>query len=235
MALPKIDQPLFEITIPSTGKKARYRPFTVKEEKILLIAQESKDMSQIILSIQQVLGNCVTDAVIDQLAVFDLEYLILNIRAKSVNNEISFGFQDIDTEERIDVIIDVNDIEVQFDELHDKKIELNDQYYIMMRYPTLQEVQMMQGLKENSTEQMFATMISCIESLVDKKSDEVFKMQEFSSEEVSDFVDGFTSNVIEGIQNFYATMPKLKHVINYKDNTGKDKEFVVEGMDSFFT
>tara|TARA_E500000178_G_C16809392_1_gene656233 strand:- start:161 stop:868 length:708 start_codon:yes stop_codon:yes gene_type:complete len=235
MALPKIDQPLFEITIPSTGKKARYRPFTVKEEKILLIAQESKDMSQIILSIQQVLGNCVTDAVIDQLAVFDLEYLILNIRAKSVNNEISFGFQDIDTEERIDVIIDVNDIEVQFDELHDKKIELNDQYYIMMRYPTLQEVQMMQGLKENSTEQMFATMISCIETLVDKKSDEVFKMQEFSSEEVSDFVDGFTSNVIEGIQNFYATMPKLKHVINYKDNTGKDKEFVVEGMDSFFT
>ena len=235
MVLPKIDQPLFEITIPSTGKKARYRPFTVKEEKILLIAQESKDMSQIILSIQQVLGNCVTDAVIDQLAVFDLEYLILNIRAKSVNNEISFGFQDIDTEERIDVIIDVNDIEVQFDELHDKKIELNDQYYIMMRYPTLQEVQMMQGLKENSTEQMFATMISCIETLVDKKSDEVFKMQEFSSEEVSDFVDGFTSNVIEGIQNFYATMPKLKHVINYKDNTGKDKEFVVEGMDSFFT
>ena len=93
----------------------------------------------------------------------------------------------------------------------------------------------MQGLKENSTEQMFATMISCIETLVDKKSDEVFKMQEFSSEEVSDFVDGFTSNVIEGIQNFYATMPKLKHVINYKDNTGKDKEFVVEGMDSFFT
>jgi len=235
MALPKIDQPLFEITIPSTGKKARYRPFTVKEEKILLIAQESKDMSQIILSIQQVLGNCVTDTDIDQLAVFDLEYLILNIRAKSVNNEISFGFQDIDTEERIDVTIDVSDIEVQFDELHDKKIELNDQYYIMMRYPTLQEVQMMQGLKENSTEQMFATMISCIETLIDKNSDEVFKMEEFSSEEVSDFVDGFTSNVIEGIQNFYATMPKLKHVINYKDNTGKDKEFVVEGMDSFFT
>ena len=93
MALPKIDQPLFEITIPSTGKKARYRPFTVKEEKILLIAQESKDMSQIILSIQQVLGNCVTDAVIDQLAVFDLEYLILNIRANPSTTKYHLAFR----------------------------------------------------------------------------------------------------------------------------------------------
>ncbi len=235
MALPKIDQPLFEIIIPSTNKKAKFRPFTVKEEKILLIAQESKEMDQIILSIKQVLGNCLVDVDVETLAVFDLEFIILNIRGKSVNNEIKFGFKDEETEERIDVEVDVNDIKVHFDPEHDKKIELNEQYYVMMRYPTLSEVQSMQGSDSNSTDKMFNTMISCIESLVDVTSDEVYKLDDFTKEEVSDFVDGFTSNVIEGIQNFYATMPKLKHVINYKDNTGKDKEFVVEGMDSFFT
>tara|TARA_B110000977_G_scaffold157343_1_gene200375 strand:- start:226 stop:933 length:708 start_codon:yes stop_codon:yes gene_type:complete len=235
MALPKIDQPLFEIIIPSTNKKAKFRPFTVKEEKILLIAQESKEMDQIILSIKQVLGNCLVDVDIETLAVFDLEFIILNIRGKSVNNEIKFGFKDEETEERIDVEIDVNDIKVHFDPEHDKKIVLNEQYYVMMRYPTLSEVQSMQGSDSNSTDKMFNTMISCIESLVDVTSDEVYKLDDFTKEEVSDFVDGFTSNAIEGIQKFYATMPKLSHTIEYKDNLGNDKTFVVEGMDSFFT
>ena len=237
MALPKIDQPLFDIIIPSTKKKVRYRPFTVKEEKILLIAQESKDQNQILLAIKQIITNCVEKVDVDKLAIFDLEYLILNIRAKSVNNEIDFGFMDPDSEERIDVSIDVNDIEVQFDPNHESKIDLNEQYYIMMRYPTLKEVT---DLSENAddvneTEKMFNTMISCIDTLVDQTTDEVYKLEEFTSEEVTDFVDGFTSTVVEKLQKFFTTMPKLSHSINYKDKEGKDKVFVVEGMDSFFT
>jgi hypothetical protein len=237
MALPKIDQPLFDIIIPSTKKKVRYRPFTVKEEKILLIAQESKDQNQILLAIKQIITNCVENVDVDKLAIFDLEYLILNIRAKSVNNEIDFGFMDPDSEERIDVSIDVNDIEVQFDPNHESKIDLNEQYYIMMRYPTLKEVT---DLSENAddvneTEKMFNTMISCIDTLIDQTTDEVYKLEEFTSEEVTDFVDGFTSTVVEKLQKFFTTMPKLSHSINYKDKEGKDKVFVVEGMDSFFT
>ena len=237
MALPKIDQPLFEIEIPSTGKKAKYRPFTVKEEKILLIAQESREQNQILLAVKQIITNCVPDVDVEKLAIFDLEYLILNIRAKSVNNEIDFGFMDPDTEERIDVTVDVNDIKVKFDPDHERKIELNDQYYVMMRYPTLKEVTTLSESAEesNETEQMFNTMISCIETLVDTTTDEVYKLEEFSSQEVSDFVDGFTSTVVEQLQKFFTTMPKLTHTINYKDKEGKDKVFVVEGMDSFFT
>lgn len=235
MALPKIDQPLFELEIPSTSTKAKYRPFTVKEEKILMIAQESKDMDQIILSIKQVINNCMPDVDVDTLSVFDLEYIILNIRAKSVNNEIAFGFEDEDTGEKIDTVIDINEVKVQFNDEHTKKIVINDQYYMMMRYPTLEEVRQMQSIEEGSTEQMFATMVSCIELLVDESSDEVFKFSDFSSEEITDFVDGFTTSVVEDIQNFYVTMPKLRHVIDYKDSKGKAKQFVVEGMDSFFT
>jgi hypothetical protein len=235
MALPKIDQPLFELEIPSTSEKAKYRPFTVREEKILMIAQESKEMDQIILSIKQVINNCMSDVDVDTLSVFDLEYIILNIRAKSVNNEIAFGFEDEDTGEKIDTVIDINDVKVQFNDEHTKKININDQYYMMMRYPTLEEVRQMQSIEEGSTEQMFATMVSCIELLVDQSSDEVFKFSDFSSEEITDFVDGFTTSVVEDIQNFYVTMPKLRHVIDYKDSEGKAKQFVVEGMDSFFT
>ena len=205
MALPKIDQPLFEIEIPSTGKKARYRPFTVKEEKILLIAQESREQNQILLAVKQIITNCVPDVDVEKLAIFDLEYLILNIRAKSVNNEIDFGFMDPDTEERIDVTVDVNDIKVEFNPDHEKKVELNSQYYVMMRYPTLKEVTNLSNRAEesNETEQMFNTMISCIDTLVDQQTDEVYKLEEFSPEEVSDFVDGFTSTVVEQLQKFF--------------------------------
>ena len=235
MALPKIDQPLFEIVIPSTDKKAHFRPFTVKEEKILLIAQESNDVDQIILSIKQVLNNCLVGAEVDDLSVFDLEYIILNIRGKSVNNEILFGFQDEETEERVDVMLNVNDVNVQFDPNHSKEIVINDQYYIMMRYPSLDEVKGMQLLGEGDTEQMFNTMLSCIDILVDRTSDEIYKLSEFTDKEVSDFVDGFTGTVVESIKKFYQTMPKLRHTIEYKDKNGKDKTFVVEGMESFFT
>jgi|TARA_R110000744_G_C19240203_1_gene549158 hypothetical protein len=237
MALPKIDQPLFEIVIPSTNKKAKFRPFTVKEEKILLIAQESQDQNQILLAVKQIITNCVHGVSVDDLAVFDLEYLILNIRSKSVNNEVSFGFQDLDTEERVDVVIDVADIKVEFDPDHTKKIDLNDQYYLMMKYPTLTQISELSALAEEAseTDQMFSTMISCIDTLIDTSSDEVFKLSEFTSEEVTEFVDGFTTQTVEELQRFFTTMPKLRHVVDYKDNTGKDKTFVVEGMDSFFT
>ena len=235
MGLPKIDQPLFELTVPSTEKKITFRPFTVKEEKVLLIARESGDIEQIVLAVKQIVNNCCQDVDVDKLSVFDLEYIMLQVRAKSVNNEIKFTIQDPDTEEEVELKVDIDEIQITRDPDHVKKVELNDQYYMMMRYPTLEEVRQMQSADEGSTEQMFATMVSCIDTLVDQSTDEVFKMKDFSPEEVADFVDGFTSTVVEKIQQFYMTMPKLRHTIDYKDSKGKKKQFVVEGMDSFFT
>jgi hypothetical protein len=238
MGLPKIDQPLFELVIPSTGKKVQYRPFTVKEEKILLIAQESKSTDQIILAIKQIINNCLVDVDVDTLATFDLEYIIINIRGKSVNNEMNFNITDPDTQEDIELAMDVNDIEVVFDEKHDKKIDLNEQYYIMMRYPSINEVKDLQPKAEgegSSAESTFAIMMACIETTVNNENDEVFNLADFTQEEVNDFVGGFTSATMESIQQFFETMPKMKYSIPYKDNTGKDKSFTVEGMESFFT
>jgi len=236
MGLPKIDQPLFELVIPSTGKKVSYRPFTVKEEKILLIAQESKEMDQIILAIKQIINNCLVDVDVDTLATFDLEYIIINIRGKSVNNEMTFNITDPDTEEDIELAMDVNDIEVVFDDKHNKKIELNDQFYIMMRYPSINEVKDLQPKAEaSSAEATFAIMMSCIDTTVDSRTDEVLKLSDFTPEEVNEFVEGFTSATMASIQEFFETMPKMKYSIPYKDSTGKDKSFTVEGMESFFT
>jgi len=237
MGLPKIDQPLFEVTVPSTDKKAKFRPFTVKEEKILLIAQESEDQNQIFLAVKQIINNCTTGVDVDKLATFDLEYLILMIRGKSVDNMMKFGFVDEETEENVNVEIDINDISVKTPEGHNKKIVLNDQYHIMMKYPTLSEVKMLQEVDDNlsQTDQMFSTMTGCIDILVDNNTDEIFKLEDFSKVEISDFVDGFNGAVIGDIKTFFDTMPKLTHTIQYKDKNDKDKEFVVEGMDSFFT
>ena len=236
MGLPKIDQPLFAITVPSTGKKAKYRPFTVKEEKILLIAQESKDMDQIILAVKQIINNCINDVEVDDMPIFDLEYILMNIRAKSVNNEISFSIEDPDTKEKVELNVDINDIKMKHDANHSKKVVLNDDYYMMMRYPTINEIS---GLfiqdGETEAESSFNTMISCIETLVNLETDEVYQFEDFSSEEVNEFVEQFTAQTMEAMQGFFTTVPKMTYACNYKDNTGKDKTFNMEGMDTFFT
>ena len=236
MGLPKIDQPLFEITVPSTGKKAKYRPFTVKEEKILLIAQESKDMDQIILAVKQIINNCIHDIEVDDMPIFDLEYLLMNIRAKSVNNEVSFTIEDPDTKEKVELNVDINDIKMKHDPDHTKKVVLNDDYYMMMRYPTINEISglfIQEG--ETEAESSFNTMISCIETLVNTETDEMYQFSDFSSEEVTDFVDQFTAQTMEAMQGFFTTVPKMTYACDYKDNTGKDKTFNMEGMDTFFT
>ena len=237
MGLPKIDQPLFELIVPSTEKKITFRPFTVKEEKILLIARESEDMEQVVLAVKQIINNCCPELDVETLAVFDLEYLMLQLRAKSVNNEIKFTITDPDTEEKVDLKVDVDDIEISRNPDHTKKIVLNDQYFMMMRYPTINELSKLQGLggEEPAESVLFDVMIGCIETLVDESSDQVYNFGEFSAEEIEEFVSQFTSSTVQQLQNFFATAPKMKYSAPYKDNTGKNKTFNMEGLDTFFT
>ena len=231
MGLPKIDLPLFDIEIPSTGKKVKYRPFTVKEEKILLIAQESKDLDQIILAIKQIINNCVGSIDVDKLAMFDLEYLLINIRGKSVNNEIQFTITDPETKERVDLTVDINDIKITKHDNHTNLIKISDDLHLKMRYPTINELSTIIKSK-NDFEDLFKIMIDCIENVVE--GDSLLNLKDFTDEEVSEFVNSFTSNHIDQIKNFFETIPTLKYEAKYKNSNGDDKMFVIEGMETFF-
>ena len=236
MGLPKIDQPLFELTIPSTEQKVTFRPFTVKEEKVLLIAREAGDIDQIVLAVKQIIGNCCNGLDVESLAVFDLEYLMLQIRSKSVNNEVKFTIKDPDTEEEIELKLDIDDIEITRDPNHSKKVVLNDQYYMMMRYPTINELASLQ-VKEGESEEevLFNTMIACIETLVDDTTDEVYNFNEFSPDEIEEFVEQFTSGTIGELQQFFASIPKMRYSVDYVNKDGKEKTFTMEGVETFFT
>ena len=236
MGLPKIDQPLFELTIPSTGKKIKFRPFTVKEEKILLIARESGETEQVILAVQQIISNTCQGVVLDDLAVFDLEYMLIKIRAKSVNNEVNLTITDPESEEEIELKIDLDKIEMKHNPDHDKKVVLNDQYYMMMRYPTVAELSNLNmGDDVSAEQQLFDTMISCIDTLVDDTTDEVYGFSDFTQEEVTEFVEQFTAETITNIQTFFETAPKMSYEAPYKDSKGNEKSFRMEGLETFFT
>jgi hypothetical protein len=224
MSLPKIDLPLFELTVPSSSKKVKYRPYNVREEKILLIAQESDDLEQTILAIKQIITNCVYDLDVNEIPMFDLEYIMLNIRAKSVNNEIKFNIVDNETDETITLILDINDIKLIQNEKHSKKIDLDNGYTLIMKYPTIDKIKNDDDL-----------VINCIDVLVSNDGEKVYKLSEYTKEEIEKFIEELNPKNIDSIKEFFKTMPVLKVVVPYKDKNGTDKTFVLEGLNNFFT
>lgn len=233
MALPKIQHPLFDITIPSTGKKVQYRPFTVKEEKILLIAQESKDLEQIILAIKQIINNCIEDINVDKLAMFDLEYLLLHLRAKSVSNEIAFRIRDPETKEEIDLTIDINDIQIEKKPGHTNKIDIGNGIGLYMTYPKINQMIALKTInRENKNQILFEIMMGCIESVVTE--DEVLQLADFSKKEVEDFIESLSPKNVKEIKTFFDTMPVMRFEKKYKRSDGTKKTFVAEGTETFF-
>jgi hypothetical protein len=224
MSLPKIDLPLFELTVPSSGKKVKYRPYNVREEKILLVAQESDDLDQTILAIKQIITNCVYDLDVNQIPMFDLEYIMLNIRAKSVNNEIEFNIIDNETDETVTLKLDINNVKLVHNEKHSKKIDLDNGYTLIMKYPTIDKI------KNNDD-----LAISCIDILVSNDGDKVYKLSEYTKEEIETFIEDLNPKNIDMIKDFFTTLPVLKVEIPYKDKNGNDKTFVLEGLSNFFT
>lgn len=232
MKLPKIDLPLFETKLPSTDETVKYRPFTVKEEKILLIAQESKDPNQMVLAMRQIATNCCPGLDVDSIAMFDLEYIMLQVRAKSVNNKIEFIISDPETGGPIEIELEVDDIHLVIPEGHTKEISVNDDMYLMMRYPRLDEVSLFLKVVEHPTESLFDVIASCIESVV--AGDEVQSLKDFSKEEISDFIESFPGATVDALQQFFDTMPKLRFQTDYINSAGESKEIVLEGTDTFF-
>ena len=233
MALPKIDQPLFPITIPSTGKKLKFRPFTVKEEKILLVAQESKDLDQIVTAIKQVIGNCVEGMDVDNMPMFDLEYLMINIRAKAVGDIIKFTVKDPDTEESVELQINIADVKIKTNEKHSKVIEIGEKFILTMKYATVDQIFELRN-SEMTASAYFKMLGKCIESLFDKETEAAYVFSEYSDKEIEDFLESLSAPDIKQIESFFNTIPVIRIEAPYKTKKGEKKTFVLEGVESFF-
>lgn len=233
MQLPKIDLPIYEMILPSTGEKIKFRSFTVKEEKILLIAKESKDSDQNMLAIKQILNNCLIDKKVEDLSIFDIEYLLLMIRGKSVNNTAEFIIVDPETSEEVKLKMIIDNVTINRDPRHSNKIQLNDEYIMFMKYPNIEMFKaFFDSEKIKDPLVYYDVMVSCIDKIVSEEN--VYKFSDFSKEEIDNFMENLESDVIERIKVFFETMPKLRHEIKYTNKNGNEKTFVIEGTDSFF-
>ena len=238
MPLPKISTPTYELVLPSSGRKIKYRPFLVKEEKILIIALESQDQKQIANSIKSILGNCILTrgTKVEKLSTFDIEYLFLNIRGKSVGENVEVLITCPDDEKtQVPVMIPLDEIKVQKHPDHNKDIKLDDNLVLRMKYPSLSEF-----IKSNfdltgniGVEESFDLIISCIDQIYNEE--ESWTSADCTKKEMVEFLDQLNSKQFKEIENFFDTMPKLSHTIKVTNPETKVKsDVVLEGLSSFF-
>ena len=237
MPLPKIATPTYELVIPSTKKKIKYRPFLVKEEKVLIIAMESEDPSQIAVAVKDVIKACILSrgVKVEELSTFDIEYLFLNIRGKSVGEEVEVLVTcPDDGETKVPVIIALDDIEVQFDKSHSRDIRLDDTLVMRMKYPSMEEfVKNNFSVSDVNLDETFNVIMSSIEQIYNEE--ESWTTKDCTKKELREFVEGLSSKQFKDIENFFTTMPKLSHNITVTNpNTGVDNEVVLAGLASFF-
>lgn len=232
MGLPKIDLPIFELELPSDGRKIKYRQYTVKEEKILLVAQEADDKLQELLATKQIVNNCLIDANVSEISMFDLEFLLLALRSKSVDNIAQIQIKDEDTEEFVSLELDLSEVEVVRDENHTNKVSINEDYTLFLRYPTIDEFIKIAEMDENDPLVAYMIMISCLDKVASE--DEVHNFKDYSAKEVDDFMENVTTQVVEEIRKFFDTMPKIRQLKTYTNKNGDVKTFVIEGQRSFF-
>lgn len=232
MGLPKIDLPIFEGVLPSSGETFKYRQYTVKEEKILLVAQESKETGAEILAMKQVVNNCLLDREIEDLAMFDLEYVHLVLRSKSVDNTMNFSVTDPDTEEKIELELDVENVKISSTEGHTKEIKINDDFVLFLKYPTIDAFVKITQMDSKDPLVNYFVMISCLDKIASE--DEVYNFKDYTEEEIDDFMNNLNSQVIAQIQQFFETMPRLRHELKYVNKNGDKKTFVIEGLRTFF-
>ena len=237
MALPRIDVPIYELVIPSTDEKIKFRPFLVKEEKILLIAMESGKPEEMIQSVQDIVDECTFNKLkLGQMPMFDVEYLFLNIRAKSVGevSKLKVLCQD-DMKTYATIEIDLNEVNVQVNgELHSNKIELSDEMGVIMKYPTIDSFTA-NGIQNITAANMIDVIASCIEQIYDKKGEEVYDSKDSTQAELIDFVEQLNTTQFQEVQKFFDTMPRLQHTILVTNpKTKVESEVTLTGLNDFF-
>lgn len=235
MALPKLNVPKYKTTLPSTGKVVNYRPFLVKEEKLLLIATETGNQSDLVRAIKEILSNCTDLKDVNSLSTFDLEFLFLKIRTKSVgeNVEVTVTCPD-DGETEVAVSIPLDEINVVKDKKHKTELKLSDEIIITMGYPSVETfVTMNFETEQSQVDQLFEMAASCIETIAD--ANQVYECKDATKKELLEFFDQLSTKQFVMIQEFFETMPKLSHKLKVTNpNTGVESEVVLEGLASFF-
>ena len=237
MPLPKIATPTYELELPSTKQSIKFRPFLVKEEKLLVLALESEDTKNITTAIKTVIKNCISTRGIkvETLPTFDIEYLFLNIRGKSVGEEVEVNLiAPDDGETTVTVKIDLEDIKVVETEGHDKQIRLDDNLMMEMKYPSLDQfIKNNFDFNDNSVDKSFELIATCIDKIYNEE--EVWSTEDVSRKEIIDFLEQMSSAQFKKIEKFFDTMPKLSHSVEIKNPVTKVKSTVVlEGLSSFF-
>ena len=239
MPLPKIATPTYELVLPSTGKKIKYRPFLVKEEKVLVLALESEDVKQITNAIKAILKDCISTRIkIDSLPTFDIEYLFLNIRAKSVGEALDLVVTcPDDNETTVPVKVYIDEIEVLQDEDHSTDISLDGNLTLRMKYPSLEqfiENNFEYGATEVSQlEQSFDVIASCIDMVFDKEDS--WAASDCTKKELLEWLESLNSSQFKEVEKFFETMPKLSHTFKVTNpNTKVESEVTLEGLSSFF-
>ena len=238
MPLPKIATPTYELELPSSGETIKYRPFLVKEEKLLVIALESEDNKQITNAIKAVIKGCIlTKGIkVETLPTFDIEFLFLNIRGKSVGEEIEVNvYCPDDSETQVSVTIDLDDIKVQKTEDHTNKIKIDDSVMMEMKYPSLEQFikNNFDFNEKNAMDQSFDLIASCIGKVYTE--DEVWSTSDCTKKEVKEFLESMNSSQFKDIEKFFEPMPKLSHTVKVKNPvTDIESDVVLEGLASFF-
>ena len=240
MHLPKIATPTYSLEIPSIKKEIKYRPFLVREEKILIIAMESEDPKQIAEALKTVIGNCIITRGIkvDQLSIFDIEYIFLNVRGKSVGEEIEINVTcPDDGETQVQTTIDIDSIKISKDKEHNSIIKLDDSLSMKMKYPSIEQfIENNFEYQETNADvdKSLKLITSCIEMVY--TSDECWSSTDCTSEEMLEFVEQMNTKQFKEIEKFFTTMPKLSHIIKVKNpKTKKENDVTLEGLASFFT
>ena len=231
MALPSLSTPEFQTVIPSTGETIAYRPFLVKEEKILLMAMEGNDQKEIEIAIKKILSNCILqDIDVNKLAMFDMEYLFLQLRGKSVGEVIDLSVTHIDSEckHRTDIKVNIDDIKVQ-NINQEKKVMLTDDVGVMMKYPTMQEAM---GVSGENTEAVFEILSKSVDYVFDAEN----VYNDFTEAEIVEWINGLNQTQFQKILAFFESMPKLSHEVFWKCKECKEEDTItLEGIQSFFT
>jgi len=234
MNLPKIEHPLIQIEVPSLKKKYTFRPFLVKEEKLLLMAKESENEYDIFIALKQVVTNCSLDPSlnIDKLAIFDLEYLFIKLRAFSVDNKINVGYRDNEDNKNYNFKVNLDEIKIIYPEKIDNNIKLTENAGLIMKYPSASlysDKEFLQLEKEH----LFELIIKCIDKIYD--GEELYEAKDFSKQQLSDFLENLSVKVFEDVHKFLSTSPKMEYVIDYENDFGNKRKIVLSSLNDFFT
>ena len=236
MALPKLNTPTYELKVPSTDEKIKYRPFLVKEEKILMIAMESKENTQIVNAVKEIVSECTFNKLdIGTMPMFDIEYIFLQIRAKSVGevSKIKILCPD-DKKTYASVEIDLTKIEVQVGDEHTNKIELTDDMGMILKYPTIDSFSE-GGIQDINANNMIDMVGACVLQIYEEKGEKVYEAKDQTKKELAEFIENLDTKQFKKVQKFFDTMPKLKHTIKVKNpKTKKESEITLTGLNDFF-